>query len=218
MEPVCTIAPPRPTSFMAFAAAWAAKNLPLRITSTKRSYSTSSISRNGFGVNMPALLNSTSSRPNRSIAVFTTASPVAGNAISPTCTTARVPFGSISRGRLGLRAITAINDNRAALGDEPRRDLFADPRGSAGDDSSLILETHCCSLYGFEWNQPASCRQEMITQQFVEDVGSLLGEEDSRSLQLHGWLCSGNHIGQPVRPLHREVDVIRAPNDQGWRL
>ena len=35
------------------------------ITSTKRSYSTSSTCRNGFGVNMPALLNSTSSRPNR---------------------------------------------------------------------------------------------------------------------------------------------------------
>src|SRR6516225_8375322 len=56
----------------------------------------------------------------------------------------------------------------------------------------------------FEWDQPASYRQEMITQQFVEGLGSLLGEEDSGSLQLHGWLRSGNRIGQPVRPLHRE--------------
>jgi len=31
------------------------------------------------------------------------------------------------RGRLSLGTITTINDNRAALGDEPRRDLFADP-------------------------------------------------------------------------------------------
>jgi len=45
MEPVCTMAPPRPKSFMAFAAARAAKNLPLRITSIKRSYSTSSTSK-----------------------------------------------------------------------------------------------------------------------------------------------------------------------------
>src|SRR5246500_6028903 len=30
MEPVCTIAPPRPESFMAFAAACAVKNLPLK--------------------------------------------------------------------------------------------------------------------------------------------------------------------------------------------
>jgi hypothetical protein len=41
MEPVCTIAPPRPEAFMAFAAAWAAKNLPFRVISRKRSYSTS---------------------------------------------------------------------------------------------------------------------------------------------------------------------------------
>src|SRR5215475_12247553 len=34
------------------------------------------------------------------------------------------------RGRLSLGTITTINDNRAALGDEPRHDLFADPRSS----------------------------------------------------------------------------------------
>ena len=31
------------------------------------------------------------------------------------------------RGRLSPGTITTINDNRAALGDEPHRDLFADP-------------------------------------------------------------------------------------------
>ena len=61
------------------------------------------------------------------------------------------------RGRLSLGTITTINDNRAALGDEPRRDLFADPRSSSGDDSNLILETHCRSLYACERDQPALC-------------------------------------------------------------
>src|SRR5262249_21261435 len=101
--------------------------------------------------------------------------------------------------------ITTINDNRAALGDEPRRDLFADPRSSSGDDS----KTHGRSIEALESDKPALCRQEMIPQEFVEHFRALLREEDSRSLQLHGWLCSGYRIGQPVRPLHREVDVIR---------
>jgi hypothetical protein len=122
------------------------------------------------------------------------------------------------RGRLSLGTITTINDNRAALGDEPRRDLFADPRSSSGDDSNLILETHGRSIEALESDKPALCRQEMIPQQFVERFRALLREEDSRSLQLHGWLCSGYRIGQPVRPLHGEVDVIRTPDDKGRSL
>src|SRR3981081_2106102 len=62
MDPVCTIAPPRPAAFMAFAAACAMKNLPLRMMFRKRSYSSSVTSRKGFGPKIPALLNRTSRR------------------------------------------------------------------------------------------------------------------------------------------------------------
>src|SRR6516225_5732848 len=92
------------------------------------------------------------------------------------------------------------------------------PRSSSGDDSNLILETHGRSIEALESDKPALCRQEMIPQQFVERFRAFLREEDSRSLQLHGWLCSGYRLGQPVRPLHREVDVIRTPDDKGRSL
>ncbi len=36
------------------------------------------------------------------------------------------------RGRLSLGTITTINDNRAAIGDEPRRDLFSSPPAGEG--------------------------------------------------------------------------------------
>src|ERR1700732_4000436 len=56
MEPVCTIAPPRPAAFMAFAAACAMKNLPLRMMFRKRSYSSSVTSKNGFGPKMAGVV------------------------------------------------------------------------------------------------------------------------------------------------------------------
>src|SRR5215468_7841425 len=83
---------------------------------------------------------------------------------------------------------------------------------------ALPLRLPARSIEALESDKPALCRQEMIPQQFVEHFRALLGEEDSRSLQLHGWLCSGYRIGQPVRPLHREVDVIRTPDDKGRSL
>src|SRR3984893_9870720 len=133
MEPVCTIAPPRPESFMAFAAACAAKNLPLRIMPRKRSYSASPTSRNGFGVKIPALLNNTSRRPNRLIAVFTTASPVAGRAISPAYRS------------MDLLQGTKVSGNAVVGVMAPQRgvesvDLFPDRQ--VPDSSQQVLQRH----------------------------------------------------------------------------
>src|ERR1700746_761093 len=47
-----------------------------------------------------------------------------------------------ARDRLGLGTIAAVDDNRPAFGDEPGRDLSANPRRSPGDEVTLILETH----------------------------------------------------------------------------
>ncbi len=45
-------------------------------------------------------------------------------------------------GCFGLGGITAVDDDRAALGDEPGRDLLAHPRTTPGDDGNLVPETH----------------------------------------------------------------------------
>ena len=42
-------------------------------------------------------------------------------------------------------------------------------------------------------------------------------EEDPGPLQFDRRLRSGDRLGEPMCPLHREVDVIRAPDDEGWR-
>src|SRR6516165_2432735 len=64
----------------------------------------------------------------------------------------------------------------------------------------------------------ALCREQVIAQQLVERARSLFREEDPGPLQLHRRLRSGDRLSEPMRPLHREVDVIRAPDDEGWRL
>jgi hypothetical protein len=48
----------------------------------------------------------------------------------------------LARGSLSLGTIAAVDDNRPAFGDEPGRDLFANPRSAPGDEGNLILETH----------------------------------------------------------------------------
>ena len=48
----------------------------------------------------------------------------------------------LARDCLGLGTIAAVDDNRPAFGDEPGRDLFANPRSAPGDEGNLILETH----------------------------------------------------------------------------
>src|SRR5215831_7592750 len=58
----------------------------------------------------------------------------------------------------------------------------------------------------------------MPAQQLVERARSLFREEDPSPLQLHRGFRSRNRLGEPMCPLHREVDVIRTPDDEGWSL
>ena len=66
IEAVFTILPPPPCSRNRFAASWMPISTPIALIRMIRSKFSSVISRNGIGAFMPALLNQTSSRPNRS--------------------------------------------------------------------------------------------------------------------------------------------------------
>src|ERR1700730_12722071 len=68
-EPIMMMRPP---SFMCFSAACVVASTPRRLMSITRSISSSVVSSNGFGMAVPALLTSTSSRPNVAT-VFSTA-------------------------------------------------------------------------------------------------------------------------------------------------
>src|ERR1700720_4023235 len=52
----------------------------------------------------------------------------------------------------------------------------------------------------------------------VEFFRALFGKENSRAFKLHATFCSRNRIGQPVRPLDVEVDVVGSPDDQSGSL
>src|SRR5258708_15392699 len=54
----------------------------------------------------------------------------------------------------------------------------------------------------------------MAAQQPIERVRPLLGEEKPCSGQLNGRSRSWDRFGQPVRPFHRKIDIIRGPDDQ----
>jgi hypothetical protein len=58
----------------------------------------------------------------------------------------------------------------------------------------------------------------VISQQSIEDLCSLLDEEQTCAMQLDRQLRSGNGLGEPVSPFHREVHIIGAPHDEGRRL
>ena len=58
----------------------------------------------------------------------------------------------------------------------------------------------------------------MISQQSIEDLCSLLDEEQTCAMQLDRQLRSGNGLGEPVSPFHREVHIIGTPHDEGRRL
>src|SRR6516164_5755867 len=57
----------------------------------------------------------------------------------------------------------------------------------------------------------------MAAEQPIELARPFVREEDPGPLQLHRRLRSGDRLGEPMRPLHREIDVICAP-DEGWSL
>src|ERR1700756_5812928 len=61
-------------------------------------------------------------------------------------------------------------------------------------------------------------RQQMVAEQPIELARPFFREEDPSPLQLHRRLRSGDRLSEPMRPLHREVDVIRTPDDEGWSL
>ena len=68
IEETLMILPPPPASIMSFAAVWAAKNAPLRLTPTTRSKCASLTSVNGSRISTPALLTRMSRRPRASCA------------------------------------------------------------------------------------------------------------------------------------------------------
>ena len=52
----------------------------------------------------------------------------------------------------------------------------------------------------------------------IELVRSFFGKEEPRPLQLYRRLRSRDRLGQPMGPLHRKIDIIRRPGDEGWSL
>ncbi len=48
----------------------------------------------------------------------------------------------LARDCLGPGTIAAVDDDQPTFGDEPGRDLFANPRSAPGHEGNLILETH----------------------------------------------------------------------------
>src|SRR3977135_3736431 len=61
------------------------------------------------------------------------------------------------------------------------------------------------------------CRDHVISQQSIEDLCSLLDEEQTCAMQLDRQLRSGNGLGEPVSPFHREVNIIGTPHEEGRR-
>src|SRR6267154_4606829 len=59
---------------------------------------------------------------------------------------------------------------------------------------------------------------QMIAQQFVKHLSTLLWEEDAGALQLDRLLRSRYRLAEPVRPFYRKVDIIGAPDDESRRL
>jgi hypothetical protein len=57
----------------------------------------------------------------------------------------------------------------------------------------------------------------MIAQQPVECLCPLLRKENARALQLDRRLCSRDRFGELMRPFHREIDVVRCPDDERRR-
>jgi hypothetical protein len=56
------------------------------------------------------------------------------------------------------------------------------------------------------------CLLPEVAQFLVEVLGAFFGKEDSCAFKFHPTLGSRNRLGQPVRPLHIEVDIIGSPN------
>ena len=90
---------------------------------------------------MPALLTSTSTRPNSSIAASTRAWHASGEATSVATLEGPAAGGLHERGGVAepLDPTRAERDVGPGLG-EPLREGDAEPRGGAGDDGDLAVE------------------------------------------------------------------------------
>src|SRR5260370_24596587 len=86
----------RPPSFMCFSAACVATNTPRMLMSITRSISSSVVSANDFGMAVPALFTSTSSRPNVATVFSTAAATASASAASAWIAIAFRPARSIS--------------------------------------------------------------------------------------------------------------------------
>src|SRR6202162_3895081 len=85
----------RPPSFMWFSAAWVVANTPRMLMSITRSISSSVVSSNGFGMAVPALFTSTSSRPKAATAFSTAPLTALASAASAWIATAFPPASSM---------------------------------------------------------------------------------------------------------------------------
>src|SRR5467141_1568670 len=121
-----------------------------------------------------------------------------------------VPIANRSDGRL-----TTMRARQGWPADDAPYRAFGGPHASTKDaaDHFLIL-----SPIGEAHSRRAEfSADEMTAQQKVELDSSLFREEDPGPLQLHRRLRSGDRLSEPMRPLHRKVGVIGAPDDEGWR-
>jgi hypothetical protein len=136
------MAPPQPAAFIAFAAACAVKKVPLRILSRNRSYSLGHLDerlrREDAGIVEQHVETAEPIDRGRYEGLSgRRKDDVAGIGDGP------LPRGiHLTGGRFCLCGITPIDDDRAALSDEPGRDLLAHTRATARDDGNLLLETH----------------------------------------------------------------------------
>src|SRR5207245_4546892 len=62
------------------------------------------------------------------------------------------------------------------------------------------------------------CRHPVRTQFLIERLRAFFVEENPRAFKLHPFARTRNGLFEPFRPLHIEVDIVRAPGNQRRRL
>ena len=58
----------------------------------------------------------------------------------------------------------------------------------------------------------------MFAKFLVEFLPAFLGEENPSALELNAASGAGNVLGQPMRPFHVKIHIIRSPDDERRRL
>ena len=137
---------PQPRSRIRVSAAWAQRNVPLRLTVRTWSHCSSVILWLIASRLIPALLTSTSSRPSSATTWFTMASTSARLVTSAATDSARAParWSSVATGRASLDVDVVDHDGRA-LAREPAGRRFPDPAPRPRDQRHPPLESHAAS-------------------------------------------------------------------------